>query len=186
MKYILVIGITILFSACMAPREITEQYIKNKIEKHEVGKANNSLTYTIFKGFALDHSSYLEITGFKQGSEKKMVIGVDKYYNLRPRFSAEQAVLAEVYYLELDMSEFVLFYNELINLKEKASSQTAGKNETSYMDITITPNFFISSSKYNTTSPGMFNVNLWINGDKYVIPTNVLINQLEKFKSWNP
>jgi hypothetical protein len=186
MKNLLIISIAIFLSSCMAPREITEQYIKNKIEKHDIGKANNSLTYTIFKGFALDHSSYLEITGFKQAGEKKMVIGVDKYYNLRPRFSEEQAVLAEIYYLELNMYEFVLFYNELINLKEKAASQTAGKNETSYMDFTITPNFFISSSKYNTTSPGMFSVNLWINGEKYVIPTNVLINQLEKFKTWNP
>jgi hypothetical protein len=185
MKYIFIIGISILFSSCLVPRDITEQYIKNNIEKHEVGKADNSLTYTIFKGFALDHTSYLEITGFKQGGEKKLVIGVDKYYNLRPKFSGEQAVLAEIYYLELNMAEFDLFYNELIKLKERAASQTAGKNETSYMDFTITPNFFISSSKFNTTSPGMFNVDLWINGDKYVIPTNVLISQLKKFKNWN-
>lgn len=186
MKILLFIGVALFFSSCMVPRNITEQYIKNNTEKHEVGKPTNSLTYTIFKGFALDHTSYLEITGFKQGGEKKMVIGVDKYYNLRPRFSGEQAVLAEIYYLELNMSEFVLLYSELIDLKERAASQTAGKNETSYMDFTITPNFFISSSKYNTTSPGMFNVDLWINGEKYVVPTNLLINQLEKFKTWNP
>jgi hypothetical protein len=79
-----------------------------------------------------------------------------------------------------------LFYNELIKLRERATTQTAGKNETSYMDFTITPNFFISSSKYNTKSPAMFDVDLWINGEKYVIPTNVLISQLKKFKNWNP
>lgn len=186
MKILLFIGVVLFFSSCMVPRNITEQYIKNNIEKHEVGKPTNSLTYTIFKGFALDHTSYLEITGFKQGGEKKMVIGVDKYYNLRPKFSGEQSVLAEIYYLELNMSEFDLLYSELKHLKERAASQTAGKNETSYMDFTITPNFFISSSKFYTTSPGMFNVDLWINGDKYVIPINVLINQLEKFKNWNP
>jgi len=186
MKFILFFGVTIFLSSCLAPRDITEKYIKNNIEKHEVGKADNALTYTIFKGYDLDHSSYLEITGFKQGNDKKLVIGVDKYFNLRPRFSGEQAVLAEVYYLELSMAEFELFYNELIKLRERATTQTAGKNETSYMDFTITPNFFISSSKYNTKSPAMFDVDLWINGEKYVIPTNVLISQLKKFKNWNP
>ncbi len=175
---------TVLFSSCLAPREITEHYIKNNLEKHVVGQAQSSVTYSIYKGLSLDQTSYLEMTGFKQGDEKKLIIGVDKYYKLRPNFTGEQTTLAEIFYLELDMSEFALFYSELIRLEEKAVSQMAGKNETTYLDFTITPDFFISSSKFNTTSPGMFNVDLWINGEKFVISTNQLFDQLEKFKKW--
>lgn len=184
MKNLVFISIAILLSSCMAPREITEQYIKNKVEKHVVGQAQTSVTYSIYKGLSSDQTSYLEMTGFKQGTDRKLIIGVDKYYKLRPNFTGEQTTLAKIFYLELNMSEFALLYSELVRLEEKAASQTAGKNETVYLDFTITPDFFISSSKYYTASPGMFNVDLWINGEKFVISSNQLFDQLEKFKKW--
>lgn len=188
MKNIFVISISIalILSSCKVTRNITEQYIKNNIEVHSIGQQQNSTTYTIFKGYSMDYNSYLEMTGFFQGKDKKLVIGVDKYYKLRPKYTTDQTVLAKIYYLELNETEFLAFYNELLKLQSRRASLVARKNEEVYADYTVKSDFFISARKTYGASPNMFYVNLWINGEKYEVQTKLLISQLEKFKNWNP
>jgi hypothetical protein len=128
----------------------------------------------------------LEITGFKQNEEKKLVVGVDKYYRQRSRFSTEESIIAKIYYLELTEAEFLTFYNALNNISSRASSKIPNKNEQTYSDFTIKKDFFISARRIYGSSPNIFNVNLWINGEKYVMQIKLLQKQLEKFKNWNP
>jgi len=185
MKVLIVLMILVGFTSCQATRNITEEYIKNNIEIHEVGKPSSIKTYTIFKGYSQDMSSYIELTGFKQGNEKKLIIGVDKYYKLRPTFNGEQAIKAKIYYLVLNENEFKLMNKEIQNLESRYNALTADRNEEAYVDFTIKDDFFISGRKTKQL-PRFTYLDLWINGKKYTITMFTIKQKLPLFESWNP
>ena len=186
MKFLIVLMILVGFTSCQVTRNITEEYIKNNVENHEIGKKSSIKTYSIYKGYSVDQSSYLELTGFKQGKEKKLIIGVDRYYKLRPKFDGEQAVLAKIYYLVLNEEESKLLNTELLKIESDFALLTAERNEESYTDFTIKDDFFISARKANYMSTRMSYIDFWINGKKYPLLTLKIKDKLKSFQSWNP
>lgn len=170
----------LLLSGCMQSRYITEKFIKTKIENHKVGEFSSIKTYTIFKGASYGGSAYLELTGYKYENKKALIIGVDKYYMARQKFKGDQTLIADITYIELTLEQCKSILEKHQILLDKIKSKKAIMNETINEDFTISENLFISFRKsYGNSS--VSKINLWINGDKYVISRNILMRKLSKF-----
>ena len=67
-----------LFTGCLPPQYITEKYIKNNLEVHEINKFSSIRLYPIFRGNVYGGKDYLELTGYKIGKRKGLLIGCIK------------------------------------------------------------------------------------------------------------
>ncbi len=186
MKKQLFFSVIILFfilSGCMQSRYITEKYIKTKIEKHIEGEFSSIKTYTIFKGVSYGGGAYLELTGYKYASKKALILGADKYYLARQKFKDDQTVIADITYIELSLAQCKSIVDNYQILLDKIKEEKPKMNEEIYHDYTVSDNLFISFRKTMGNSSKSY-INFWINGEKYIISTNKIMNKLKKFLSY--
>ncbi|MBU0490126.1 MAG: hypothetical protein KKD31_19480 [Bacteroidetes bacterium] len=169
-----------LLSACNQTRYITEKYIKTNIEKHKEGDFSAIQTYSIFKGISADHSSYLELTGYKYASTKALVIGADKYYSARQNFKGDQAKIAEITYIELNVDQCKSILENYKKIQTEIMKQKAKPNEQIYRDFTVTSDLFISFV-ITARSSSVTLLDLWIRGEKYRVSTKKIMKKLQKF-----
>ena len=66
----------IIFVKCSHTRLVTEQFIKNEIEKHENKSFSSIRLYSLYKN-KLSDVTFIELAGYKYNGEKKLVITVD-------------------------------------------------------------------------------------------------------------
>lgn len=173
---------TLLSTGCsMKTRPLTEWYIKTQIEMHEVGEFSTIKTLSIYKGYSSFGGAYIELTGFKYASDAKMlVIGADKYYKARSKFEGDNTIIAEIKYIELSVAQCKQIVGNHKILLNKLKAEKPRVNEEIYHDYTVSNDLFISYRK-SAGGPTDTYMNLWIDGEKYRIPTLLLINKLEKF-----
>jgi hypothetical protein len=177
------VAIANLLTGCMQTRHITEKYIKTNIEKHNQGEFSTIKTYTIYKGLSYGGSAYLELTGYKYSNTKALVLGADKYFYARQKFKGDQTMIANITYIELNMSQCKDIITNYKILQDRIKSERPKKNEEIYHDFTVSNDLFISFRK----SSGYMNVSyidFWINGEKYRISTATIISKLNKFMAY--
>jgi hypothetical protein len=178
--FLIPLFLSLFLSGCMHTRYITEKYIKTEVEPHQPGEFSSIRTYSVFQGMALDNSAYLELTGYKLGTTKALIIGADKYYQARQKFHGDQTVIANITYIQLTAEQCGdILYNYTI-LQDKIRSESPGISEEVYHDYTVTKDFFISYRK-SAGSSSVSNIDLWIAGEKYTIATGKIMKKLAKF-----
>ncbi|MBN2890352.1 MAG: hypothetical protein JXL97_00660 [Bacteroidales bacterium] len=182
MKKILTITavLVIMISSCMQTRYITEKQIKNNIENHKVNEFSTIRTYSVFKGTSSGGSSYLELTGYKYGNKKALIIAADKYYMARKKFQGDNTVIAEITYIELSMEQCKLILDNYKILIDRIKKEKPRVNEEIYHDFTISDELFISYKKSSGSSSGTY-IYFWIKGESYKVSTNLIMKKLEKF-----
>ena len=174
---------TALLSGCMQTRYITEQYIKSEIQQHKEGQFSSISTYSIHKGISLDGSSYIELTGYKQGDRKGLVIGSDKYYTARKKFAEDKTIIIDYNYIELNISQCQGIIDNYKILQDKISKEKPKANEEIYHDYAVSGDLVISFKK----SMGGSNVNyidFWVKGHKFRLSTIKVIQKLKKFMNY--
>jgi hypothetical protein len=167
----------------MQTRYITEKYFKTKIENHNVGEFSTIKTYTIFKGLSNGRRGYLELTGYKYANSKALVLGADKYYMARQKFKGDQTMIADITYIELNMAQCKDIITNYIILLDKIKSEKPKMNEEIYHDFTVSKDLFISYRKSSGGS-SVFDIDFWIQGEKYPISTQKIIKKLNKFMNY--
>lgn len=172
--------LVLLLSSCMQTRQITEQYIKNNIEKHQENEFSTIRTFSIFKGKSFGGSAYLELTGYKYKNSKALVIGADKYYMARQKFQGDKTVIADITYIELTLPQCKAIMDNYIVLQEKLKTEKPKMSEEIYHDYTVSEDLFISY-RISKASKSVAYIQFWIKGDKYRVSTTTIMKKLEKF-----
>ncbi len=170
---------TTLLTGCMQSRYITERYIKNNIEEHIEGKNSKISTYTILQKMLNTNRSYIEFTGYKYNEKKGLIIGADAYYLLRQKTSGNNTILKEVVYIELTVEQCQAILTNYKLLKDKIKEDDPIIYEAIYRDYTVSDDLFIGYKK--TTNSSSSNIDFWVKGEKYTIPTNQVMRKLKKF-----
>jgi len=173
--------LTLLFSGCMHTRYITERYIKTNVETHIEGKFSSIRTYSIFADITTDKSGRLELTGYKYGTKKGLIIGADKNYILREKKQGEQPIIAtEVTFIELSLPQCQGILDNYQELENRIGAEHPLPNEEVYQDYAVSPDLFISFKKQAFHSD-ISVLDLWIKGEKYPITERNVIKKLIKF-----
>lgn len=178
-SYILILLSTLFFSSCLQTRYITEQYIKTKVENHIEGEISSIKAYSIYKGASTNGKSYMEMTGYKYKDKKGLVIGADKYYLARPKYQGERFIIPEIKYVELSLEQCQKLIDNVKLLKDELKSEKTMFNEEVYQDYTVSKNLFISFKKSKGQS-AFKNLNVWLDGDKFIISTSLFIKVINK------
>lgn len=181
--YLSCIITAVIFSSCMQTRYITEQQIKNRIESHKIGDFSTIRTFNLFQGFTFDGSSYLEMTGYKYGMDKGLIIGADKYYLARQKFPGDNTRIAEIIYIELSFDQCNAIMTNAKALVEKINTESPKSNETVYHDYTVSKDLFVSYKKSFTSSNPVY-LDLWIKGEKFSIEAETMFKKLKKFLNY--
>lgn len=175
--------LTILLSGCMQTRYITEKYIKTNIEKHNESEFSTIKTYTIFKGTSYGGGAYLELTGYKYGNSKALVIGADRYYMARKKFQGDRTIIADITYIELSLPQCKAIIDNYKVLQDKIKTEKPKMSEEIYHDYTVSEDLFISYRK-SAGSSSVSYIDFWIKGEKYRISTITIMKKLEKFNNY--
>ncbi len=170
----------ILLSGCLQTRYITERYIKTNIENHKEGNFSSIKTYSIFQGASISGGSYLELTGYKNGSTKGLVIGADKIYAARQKFKGDQTLLANITFVELSLAQCKSILDKYKLLQEKIKLEKPIINEEIYSDYTVSKDLFISF-KISKINRSVTFIDFWIDGEKYHVSTKTIMKKLNKF-----
>ena len=171
---------TLLLSGCMQTRYITERYIKNNVENHNEGNFSTIRTYSIFADVTTDKTGRLELTGYKYGSKKGLIIGADKNYLVREKNKSDYSIIKEVTFVELNLAQCQSILDNYQELENKIRAERPMVSEEVYHDFTVSPDLFISFRKalgHSTIS----NLDLWVKGEKYTISEMAIIKKLIKF-----
>jgi hypothetical protein len=168
----------------MHSRYITEKYIKTKIENHNEGEFSTIKTYMIFKGYSYGGSAYLELTGYKYANNKALVLGADKYYKARQNYKGDQTIIADITYIELNLSQCKDIITNYKFLEEKIKTEKPRMSEEIYHDYTVSKDLFISYRTSSGSSSTITYLDFWIQGEKYRISSNSIIKKLNKFISY--
>ena len=183
-KSILLFSIVVIFllTGCMQTRFITEKYIKTNIEIHNEGDFSTIKTYSIFKGISYGGSGYIELTGYKYGNKKALVIGADKYYLARPNYKGDLSKVAVITYIELNLDQCKSILDNYGILLDKLDNEKPRTNEEIYHDYTVSKDLFISYRKSKAGDPTF--ISFWIQGEKFSTTTSTIMKKLEKFMEY--
>lgn len=169
-----------LLSGCIQTRYITERFIKTNVENHKEGNFSSIKTYSIFQGATITGGTYLELTGYKNGSTKGLVIGADKYYAARQKFKGDQTVIGNITFIELNLAQCNTILEKYKLLQQKIKSEKPKINEEIYSDYTVSKDLFISY-KISSINKSVTYIDFWIDGEKYHIATKTIMKKLTKF-----
>lgn len=176
---ILSLCIIIIFTKCSHTRLVTEQFIKNEIEKHENKEFSSIRIYSLYKK-KLSDVTFIELSGYKYNGEKKLVITADKLSSLKKAYKEDNTKLQKIKFVVLDVNQCEGILNNYQKLKELIKNEKQKRSEDIYSDYTISKDFFISFKRMKKHQ-GMEKMDLWINGEKYTVVTQEIINKLNKF-----
>ena len=172
--------LVLLLTGCKQTRYYTEKYIKTKIENHKESEFSSIKTYSIFKGSSPSGSTYLELTGYKYGSNKALVLGADKYYMDRQKFKGDQTIIADITYIELSLDQCKDIITNYKVLQDKIKAEKPIMGEEIYHDFTVSNDLFISYRKSKNSTTVTY-IDFWVQGVKYRVSTNKIIKKLNAF-----
>lgn len=179
--FLFFVTLIIIFSSCMQTRYVTEKYIKKNIEIHNPGKFSSIKLYSIYKGFTdKSQNSYLELTGYKYEDKKELVIAADKYFKARSKYLGDNTTIVEIVFIELNIEQCKSIVENHKILLNKIKEVKPKRNEVVYQDYSVSDDLFISfRKKKGHGNPTI--LNLWIQGDKFSINSDLIIDNFEKF-----
>jgi len=169
----------VIFTKCSHTRLVTEQFIKNEIEKHENKKFNSIRIYSLYNK-KLSDVTFIELSGYKYNNEKKLVITVDKLSALKKSFKDDETKLRKIRFVVLDVEQCKGILNTYLDLAIRIASEKQKRSEDIYSDYTVSKDLFVSFKRMSKNQR-MEKIDLWINGEKYTVVTNEIINKLNKF-----
>ena len=169
----------IIFVKCSHTRLVTEQFIKNEIEKHENKSFSSIRLYSLYKN-KLSDVTFIELAGYKYNGEKKLVITADKLSNLKKAFKEDETKLRKTRFIVLDEEQCKGILNTYLDLRIRIENEKQKRSEDIYSDYTVTKDLFVSFKRMSKNQR-MEKMDLWINGEKYTVVTNEIINKLNKF-----
>jgi len=176
---------------------LTEHYIKTKVQEHSVGEYSSLKTYPLYKQ---NHYSkgHFELIGFSNDQTKSLVIGVGKYPKMHftaPTTyeqqlagvinipSVDSDVLSDTAYVELSPVQCKAIMDGFKELKSRMKSQKMKSGVVYTEDFTVTKDFFISYKKSPVSSGGR-TLDLWVKGEKYAVPTAIFMQKLTDFLAY--
>lgn len=169
----------ISITSCSSSRDISETYIKNNHQEHEVGKLSSIQVYPISHGFTKD-KKYIEFEGFMKGTEKFIVISVDDY--LAPLSKSTDLLSKEKMQLSvlLTKQEALLFVNSVettIAEYRKANNY----NGVYHQDFAVTKDLYYSFGSYRNYGSPEYIMDLWIKGQKYSLKYVRIVKEVRRF-----
>ena len=177
---ILFASLFFIMIGCTPTRHITEKYIKNELQTHKTGNVGYLETRSLYKSDP-SKSKYIELTAYKEGEKKGLVIGADLYYAARQKYEGDNTVIAEINYIELSIEECQDILDNYQTLMNYVSKNKPEKNYTIYADHTVNEDLFISFQKSKGTIDAEDYVYLWIRDGKWKISASTFIKKLNKF-----
>jgi hypothetical protein len=176
---------------------LTEHYIKTKVQEHLVGGYSSLKSYPLYKR---NHYSkgHFELIGFSNDQTKSLVIGVGKYPKMHftaPTTyeqqlagvinipSVDSDVLSDTAYVELSPVQCKAIMDGFKELKSRMKSQKMKSGVVYTEDFTVTKDFFISYKK-STVSSGSRTLDLWVKGEKYAVSTAIFMQKLTDFLAY--
>lgn len=176
---ILSLCIIIIFTKCSHTRLITEQFIKNEIEKHENKEFSTIRIYSLYKK-KLSDVTFIELAGYKYNGEKKLVITADKLSALKKAFKEDETKLRKIRFVILDEEQCKGILNSYLDLRIRIENEKQRRSEDIYSDYTASKDLFVSFKRMKKNQK-MEKMDLWINGEKYTVVTKDIISRLNKF-----
>lgn len=175
----LTLALLAVTSSCTHTRPLTEQYIKTEIEQHTVGSFSTIRTYSIFKEASLNSTGFCDLTGYKYGEIKKLIIGAEKYFFVQKNFKEDNTIKYKTDFIELTVEQCndIISNYKIIYDKIKSESIKGSKEVTH--DYTVNKDLFISYKKTSSTNPVL--IDLWIKGTKYSYDSQLIIRSIKKF-----
>lgn len=177
--FILSLCMIIIFTKCSHTRLVTEQFIKNEVEKHENKEFSSIRIYSLYKK-KLSDVTFIELSGYKYNNEKKLVITVDKLSALKKAFKEDETKLRKIRFVVLDEEQCKGILNSYLDLRIRIENEKQKRSEDIYSDYTVSKDLFVSFKRMNKNQR-MEKMDLWINGEKYTVVTKEIINKLNKF-----
>lgn len=174
-----IIFITTLSCSTLRTDYLTEQILKTIVEKHNVGEFSSLKAYTIYKSDGKYNNSYLEFTGYKYNGDKGIIIATGLFSTVKTKVETSLSLNKESY-IFLSVEECLSIINNYKVLQIKISKEKPKLNEEIYHDYTVSKDMFISYKIDRLTSSILY-IDVWVNGIKYIIPTNTLIKSLKNF-----
>lgn len=178
-KYILFIIGAFTIQSCMVVSNVSEQYIKTRIQEHIPNQYSGIETSEIY------HNEDFEFTAYKSADKQGMLIRGVKYYKTPKKIESERVIIVESDFVNIDYSELEGLTTAILTLTKTADSMKANNAyESKYIDFTVSDNFFISYQKEAFYLNSKKNIHLWISGLKYTINANdfySVINQSIEF-----
>jgi hypothetical protein len=171
--------ILFIFTKCSHTRYVTEQFIKNEIEKHENKEFSSIRIYSIYKK-KLSDVSFIEFSGYKCNNEKKLIITVDKLSALKKSFKEDETKLKKIRFVVLNEEQCKAIINSYQDLFLRIENTKQKRNEDVYSDYTVSKDLFLSIKRMGKNQR-IDNTDIWIDGDKYTVVTYEFINKLNKF-----
>lgn len=182
----------LLGSCVVPPRYITERYIKNHIEQHNVGEQSAIKMWWIFDNQVEGDNTYTEFVGYEYNGERGLVIGADWLSSPRDLFLGDNTIAIDYNIIELDLKECQSILDNYNILLNKSNSTKAEKNEFVYHDYTVNEDLFISfrvkgRGMGTSSSASQYTViiDFWIRGDKYLVDGKKLVRSLREFMSYS-
>ena len=169
----------IIFVKCSHTRLVTEQFIKNEIEKHENKSFSSIKIYSLYKK-KLSDVNFIELSCYKYNNEKKFVITVDKLSALKKAFKEDETKLRKTRFVILDEEQCKGILNSYSNLAILIEQEKQRISEDVYSDFTVSKDLFVSFKRMKKNQK-MKKMDLWIYGEKYNVVTKEVISKINKF-----
>jgi len=162
-KYILIALGVLTIQSCTVSN-LSEQYIKTRIQEHIPNQFSGIETSEIY------HNEDFEFTAYKSADKQGLLIRGVKYYKTPKRIESERVIIVESDFVNIDLTQLQGLTTAIITLTKTADSMKASNGfESKYIDFTVSNDFFISYQKEAFSLNSMKNIHLWISGLKYTI-----------------
>ena len=171
----------VLFKKYYPASDVAELYIKNEVEQHLEGKFSEIKIYPIYNEQLYLSPLYLEFDAYKYAGTKNLVLlcGTrvkDPQSNI---YSISKNVILSL--TEEQCKSLNSYFKELVS---KMNSANNIKNETSYVDYTVSKDLFIGFEKSNMTVNPTGKIYLYINGLKYQMSSDDFMKVITVFLNY--
>jgi hypothetical protein len=122
----------------------------------------------------------IELTGYKYNGKKGLVIGADRYYTIRYKYSGNVVrVLDDIDYVHVSEEQCNGILAKISELETKIKAEKPVTDETVYWDYMVNDELILSFAKGNGASLSL--THIWIKGEKYSVPKTALVSKLKTF-----
>lgn len=179
-----------LFSCGTTSRYGTEGYIKNNIQQHKVNEFSEIQTYSIAMGSLLGvegkGGGVIEFVGYKYNNNVGLVISSDKF-GIENNDGVIEFNGTTKFYNELSLKNCkdILKNYKILIQKGDESYNKRKRDITLYFDYSVNKDLFISIEHVNKGYSEYRDIlHFWIDGQKYSLSSDVVINSITSFINW--
>tara|TARA_B110000003_G_C16589964_1_gene511402 strand:+ start:396 stop:983 length:588 start_codon:yes stop_codon:yes gene_type:complete len=179
-----------LFSCGTTSRYGTEGYIKNNIQQHKVNEFSEIQTYSIGMGQLLGiegkGGGFIEFVGYKYDNNVGLVISSDKSGIQNNEGVIEFNGKTKFYnVLSLKNCKDILKNYKILIKKGDESYDKRERDNTFYFDYSVNKDVYLSIEHVNKGySEYRDMLHFWIDGQKYSLSSNEVINNIRSFINW--